>query len=124
MTISNALLDEFLKVCKRPDDLLGKAGLMKELKIRLMERMLGTELTAHLGYQAGTEPPPDQTNRRNGVTSKRVKGSDVEVSIAVPRYRDDSFERELVKKGQTRIDRVDDKIIGLYAFRSESRKRR
>ena len=34
MTISNALLDELLKVYKRPDDLLGKAGLMKELKIR------------------------------------------------------------------------------------------
>ena len=124
MTICNALLDELLKVYKRPDDLLGKAGLMKELKIRLMERMLGTELTAHLGYQAGAEPPPDQTNRRNGVTCKRVNGSDVEVSLAVPRDRDDSFERELVKKGHTRIDRVDDKIIGLYEFRSESRKRR
>ena len=46
------------------------------------------------------------------------------MSLAVPRDRDDSFERELVKKGQTRIDRVDDKIIGLYEFRSESRKRR
>jgi hypothetical protein len=31
------------------DDLLGEHGLMKDLKIRLMERMLGAELTAHLG---------------------------------------------------------------------------
>lgn len=45
MTISNEPLDELLKGCKRPDDLLGEAGLMKELKIRLMERMLGAELT-------------------------------------------------------------------------------
>ena len=52
--ISNALL----KGCKRPEDLLGDAGLMKELKVRLMERMLGAELTAHLGYEAGAEPPP------------------------------------------------------------------
>ncbi len=36
--------------CERPEDLLGDAGLMKELKIKLMERMLGAELTAHLGY--------------------------------------------------------------------------
>lgn len=32
--------------------LLGNTGLMKELKVRLMERMLGAELTAHLGYEA------------------------------------------------------------------------
>ncbi|WP_145963353.1 hypothetical protein [Paracoccus mutanolyticus] len=31
MTISNELLDELLKGCKRPEDLLGDAGLMKEL---------------------------------------------------------------------------------------------
>jgi putative transposase len=35
--------------------------------------------------------------------------------LATPRDRDGSFEPELVKKGQTRIDGVDDKIIGLYA---------
>lgn len=35
--------------------------------------------------------------------------------MAVPRDRDSSFEPELVKKGQTRIDGMDDKIIGLYA---------
>ena len=63
MTISNELLDELLKGCKRPDDLLGEAGLMKELKIRLMERMLGAELTAHLGYEAGAEAPPRDTAR-------------------------------------------------------------
>ena len=54
-------------------------------------------------------------NRRNGVSTKRVKGSDGEVPLAVPRDRDGSFEPELVKKGQTRIDGVDDKIIGPYA---------
>ena len=35
--------------------------------------------------------------------------------VTVPRDRDGSFEPELVKKGQTRIDGIDDKIIGLYA---------
>ena len=55
MTISKELLDELLKGCERPEDLLGDAGLMKELKIRLMERMLGAELTAHLGYEDGKD---------------------------------------------------------------------
>ena len=115
MTITNELLDELLKGCARPEDLLGEAGLMKELKIRLMERMLSAELTAHLGYDAGAEPPAGHPNRRNGGASKRVKGQDGEMPLSVPRDRDGSFEPELVKKGQTRIDGIDDKIIGLYA---------
>ncbi|MET4103445.1 putative transposase [Roseovarius sp. MBR-78] len=115
MTISKELLDELLKGCERPEDLLGDAGLMKELKIKLMERMLGAELTAHLGYEEGKDAPVGQANRRNGTSSKRLKGQDGEVPIAVPRDRDGSFEPELVKKGQTRIDGIDDKIIGLYA---------
>ena len=115
MTISKELLDELLKGCERPEDLLGDAGLMKDLKIKLMERMLGAELTAHLGYEAGKDAPPIQANRRNGTSSKLLKGQDGEVPIAVPRDRDASFEPALVRKGQTRIDGMDDKIIGLYA---------
>lgn len=116
MTISNELLDELLKGCERPKDLLGDGGLMKELKVRLMERMLGAELSAHLGYEAGSEPPPEQMNRRNGTSDKRLRGQEGELSISIPRDRDGSFEPELVKKGQTRIDGIDDKIIGLYAL--------
>ena len=115
MTISKELLDELLKGVERPEDLLGEAGLMKELKIKLMERMLGAELTAHLGYEEGKEVPPRQGNRRNGTSTKVLKGQDGEMPVAVPRDRDSSFEPELVKKGQTRIDGMDDKIIGLYA---------
>ena len=115
MTISKELLDELLKGCERPEDLLGDTGLMKELRIKLMERMLGAELTAHLGYEEGKDAPPNQPNRRNGTASKRLKGQDGEVPISVPRDRDGSFEPELIKKGQTRIDGMDDKIIGLYA---------
>jgi transposase-like protein len=81
MTISNELLDELLKGCKRPEDLLGDAGLMKELKIRLMERMLGAELTAHLGYEAGAEPPPpSRTNEPNA-----QRGDSQTLSLRQPR---------------------------------------
>ena len=63
MTISKELLDELLKGCERPEDLLGDAGLMKELRIRLMERMPGAELTAHLGYEDGKQAPPNRDGR-------------------------------------------------------------
>ena len=61
------------------------------------------------------QPASQQSNRRNGTTRKTVKGNDGALPIDVPRDRDGSFEPELIKKGQTRIDGMDDKIIGLYA---------
>ena len=115
MTISKELLDELLSGVERPEDLLGDKGLMKELKVRLMERMLGAELTEHLGYEPHGEPASQQSNRRNGAARKVLKGNDGAVPIDIPRDRDGSFEPELIQKGQTRIDGMDDKIIGLYA---------
>ena len=49
MTITKELLDELLSGVENADDLLGDKGLMKELKVRLMERMLGAELTRTFG---------------------------------------------------------------------------
>ena len=80
-----------------------------------MERMLGAELTAHLGYEDGKYASAGQPNRRNGTARKRLKGQDGEVPISVPSDRDGRFEPKLVKNGQTRIDGMDNKIIGLYA---------
>ncbi len=115
MTLSKELLDELLQGCERPEDLLGDTGLLKELKIKLMERMLGAELTEHLGYEDGAPAPATQSNRRNGSSPKTVQGRDGALALNVPRDRDGGFEPKLVKKGQTRIDGMDDKIIGLYA---------
>ena len=112
MTISRELLDELLSGVERPEDLLGDKGLMKELKVRLMERMPGAELTGHLGYEPHGEPASQQSNRRNGAARKVLKGNDGAVPIDIPRDRDGSFEPELIQKGQTRIDGMDDKIIG------------
>lgn len=111
MTISKKLLDELLSGVEKPEDFFGDKGLMKELKVRLMERMLGAELTEHLGYEPHRAPASQQSNRRNGATRKMLKGNDGAVPIDIPRDRDGSFEPELVKKGQTRIDGMDDKII-------------
>jgi hypothetical protein len=97
MTISKEVLDKLLKGVERPEDLRGDAGLMKELEIKLVERMLGAELTAHLGCEEGKEAPPGQTNRRNGASAKMLKGEGGELPLAVPRDRDSSFEPELVK---------------------------
>jgi putative transposase len=44
-----------------------------------------------------------------------MKGKRGQVQIDVPRDRDSSLEPQLVKKGQTRFDGLDEKIISLYA---------
>jgi putative transposase len=113
--INDDVLDELLKGCERPEDLLGDGGLMKDLKRALMQRMLGAELTEHLGYEHGQDAPPVQTNRRNGVSRKTVKGENGAFEIEVPRDREGSFEPRLIGKGQTRIDGLDEKIIAMYA---------
>jgi len=61
---------------------------MKDLKKALMQRMLGAELTGRRGYEHGHEPPPAQTNRRNGVGGK--------VELAIPRDRQASFDPQLI----------------------------
>jgi hypothetical protein len=107
--IDESVLDELLRGCERPEDLLGDGRLMKDLKKALMQRMLGAELTEHLGCEHGEEPPLAQTNRRNGAGRKRVMSEDGALEIEAPRDREGSFEPRLIAKGQTRIDGLDDK---------------
>jgi putative transposase len=113
--IGGAVLDELLKDCGRPEDLMADGGLVKEPRKALMRRMLGAELTEHLGYEHGEVAPPVQSNRRNGVSRKTLKSEDGAFEIEVPRDREGSFEPRLIGKGQTRIDGLDDKIIAMYA---------
>ena len=79
--------------------------------------MLGAELTEHLGYEPHGEPASQQSNRRNGAARKVLKGNDGAVPIDIPRDRDGSFEPELIQKGQTRIDGMDDKIASGFMRR-------
>ena len=115
MTISREIRDELLKGVDCPEGFFGDTGLMKALEIRLTKRMPGAEPTAHPGCGEDKRAPPGQANRRNGRRSKVLKGRNGGLPVAVPRDRDNSFEPEPVSKGQTRIDGVDDRIVGLYA---------
>src|ERR671915_603252 len=109
------LLDELLKDYQKPEDLLGQDGLLQQLTKALVERALGGELTYHLGYDKHSPKGNNSGNSRNGSTAKTLRGKRGQVQIDVPRDRDSSFEPQLVKKGQTRFDGLDEKIISLYA---------
>ena len=46
MTVSNELIDQLLAGYKKPEDLIGENGLLKQLTKRLVERALEAETTA------------------------------------------------------------------------------
>lgn len=114
MDIKDEVLDDLLSGCETPEDLLGEDGLLKHLKKALIERALGAELTGHLGYEKGDPAGRGTGNNRNGTSKKTLKTDDGALQIEVPRDRDGSFEPQLVRKGETRFDGFDDKIISLY----------
>ncbi len=115
MTIRRELMDELLKDYENPRDILGEDGLLKELTKAVIERCLETELDTHLGYPRHGRKGNARGNTRNGSSQKTLKGEQGHVEIEVPRDRQGTFEPQLVKKGQTRLDGFDDKILALYA---------
>lgn len=68
MTICPELLDELLSGMKRPEDLPGDVGLLKELNIRRMDWMHGAGRHVHPGHEERESAPPQQSNRHKGIT--------------------------------------------------------
>lgn len=115
MTFRPELLDELLKNYTNPEDLLGEGGILKQLTKALVERCLDAEMDEHLDVERSQSSEEKPKNRRNGHSKKTIKGEFGEAEIVTPRDRNGEFEPILVKKGQTRFDGFDDKILSLYS---------
>jgi putative transposase len=111
----DGVIDELLAGRRGEREILGQDGLLGELTRRLVQRALAEELTEHLGYPAGQAPPGGAGNARNGGTPKTLLTDHGPVRIETPRDRRGGFEPELVKKGQRRLEGLDEKIVALYA---------
>jgi putative transposase len=90
-------------------------GITKRFKKALVERMLGGELTHHLGYPPGGEKPPEIANHRNGTSGKTVLTDDGPLTLDIPRDRHGTFAPQLIGKHERRFAGFDDKILALYA---------
>ncbi len=113
--IPEELLSGLLANYKKPEDLIGESGLLKQLTKLLVEKALDAELTEHLGHDRHESVANASGNTRNGKSKKTLKGEFGELPIEVPRDRHGSFEPQLIPKHQTRWTGFDDKIISLYA---------
>src|SRR5215472_9310841 len=101
MKIGKELLDELIKDYKKPEDLIGETGLLKQLTKALMERALSAELTDYLGYEKHAPAGYNSGNSRNGATAKMVKGEFGEIAVETPRDRNGTFEPQILRKHQT-----------------------
>jgi len=115
MAIDPNLVDQLLAGYKRPEDIIGENGLVKQLTKALLERALQGELTSHLGYKKHEAGKQKRDNARNGKTTKVLKGDFGEIPLETPRDRNGTFEPRIVAKGQTRFTGFDDKIVSMYA---------
>jgi transposase-like protein len=107
-----AALDRLIGETRTPEEL---EQLFRQMKKRIVERMLGAELTHHLGYAPGDEKPAGQANLRNGTTPKTVLTDDGSLPLNIPRDRAGTFAPQLVPKGVRRLPGFDAKVLSLYA---------
>ena len=111
--VPDEILDHFAPDRPMTAEEIDAAG--RRLKKALMERMLGGELSYHLGYPPGGTKPDDTTNHRNGTSEKRVLTDDGPMAVEIPRDRDGTFEPQLIPKHARRLAGFDDKVLALYA---------
>ena len=111
--VADEILDQFGPAAGMSMDEIEAAT--RRLKRALVERMLGGELSHHLGYPRGGTKPDETANHRNGTTPKTVLTDDGPVDLAVPRDRAGTFEPVLVPKHARRLPGFDDKVLALYA---------
>jgi putative transposase len=115
LPIDPKLIDQLLGDYKKPEDIIGENGLLKQLTKAVLERALQAEMTEHLGYEKHDPVGYKSGNSRNGKSQKKLKGEFGELDLETPRDRNASFDPKIIAKGQTRFTGFDDKILSMYA---------
>ena len=103
MAIRNELIDELLKDYKKPEDILGESGQLKQLTNAGQERCLQGEMTHHLGYAKNDPKGKNTGNSSNGGYSKVVIGDHGEMCVKIPGDRNGSFDPQILPKEANRF---------------------
>jgi putative transposase len=96
-------------------EVTGESGLLQQMMKSVLEAALAEELTDHLGYEPGDPVGRGSGNSRNGTTGKTLLTEAGPVELETPRDRAGSFDPQIVRKGQRRLDGIDRIVLGLYA---------
>lgn len=105
----------------RPLD-LSEDSPLRQMMGRLVELTLEEEMSEHLGYAPHERQKTEEgdqaqrrKNTRNGHTSKRLRTSEGEAEIRVPRDREATFEPKIVRKRGTLSQEMERRIVAMYA---------
>ncbi len=96
--------------------LTGPDGLLKQLTKTVLKAALNEEMTEHLGYEKHDPAGAGTGNVCNGTRGKTVLTENTgQVEIDVPRDRVGTFDPQIVRKRQRRLNGVDEAVLSLYA---------
>jgi putative transposase len=109
----NAAVDLLIENDVDFSNALGESGLIKQLSKRILEKALQIEMDNHLGYSRYDRS--EFQNARNGAFQKTLITNNGTIELDVPRDRNGNFEPAIVKKKQSRVAGLDQKIVSLYA---------
>jgi transposase-like protein len=105
-------VQEELGKCK---DFVEINGLLKRMLKEAAEQILEAEMDNHPGYEKHSAGGKNSGNSRNGKNKKTVVSDMGEFELKTPRDRNGEFEHKLIKKRQTDISDIDEKVISMYA---------
>ena len=94
--VPKELLDSLLADYRKPEDLIGENGLLKQLTKLLVEKAPEAEMADLRGH--GKNEPVENLagNTRNGKSKKTLKDEFGELRIEEPRDRQGTFEPQLI----------------------------
>src|SRR5258707_15542637 len=103
MAIDLKLIDKLLADYKKPEDIIGEHGLLKQLTKALLERDMQDEMTEHLGFAKHDQAGNNSGISRKGKKTKALKDDLVEMSLETQRDRDGRFGNILVVRVHKRF---------------------
>ena len=106
--INEKLLDQVVGQIKNQNDL---ANLSRQLIKAAVERVMAMEREEYPGYARHSTDGHNTGNSCNGSSKKTIKGDFGELEINTPRDRNGEFEPQLIAKGSTRINKLDQQIL-------------
>ena len=114
---SGEALDALIGETRTPAEL---EQLFRQMKKRIVERMLDAELSHHLGYAPGEAKPADQPNHSNGTTPKTGLTDDGALPLDIHRDRAGTVARQLVPEGGRGVDhRTSGQLCGRFVSNAE-----
>ncbi|MDA8575942.1 IS256 family transposase [Candidatus Marinamargulisbacteria bacterium] len=87
---------------------------VKDIMKGVLQQTLEAELDVSLGYRKYDRSQKDTDNSRNGSYKKHVKSSFGPIDLAIPRDHQGEHEPIIVKKGQSDVSNLQERVISMY----------